>query len=46
VGLLLPGYSADLIILSENPLLDIKNTRKIRAVYHRGRLVANPAPQD
>jgi imidazolonepropionase-like amidohydrolase len=46
VGLLLPGYSADLIILSENPLMDIKNTRKIRAIYHRGRLVANPAPQD
>jgi imidazolonepropionase-like amidohydrolase len=46
VGLLLPGFSADLIILSEDPLRDIKNTRKITAIYHRGRLVPNPAPQN
>ena len=46
VGLVAPGYSADLLILAANPLVDIKNTRKITAIYHRGRLVPNPAPQD
>jgi imidazolonepropionase-like amidohydrolase len=46
VGLVAPGYSADLLILAGNPLADIKNTRKITAIYHRGRLVPNPAPQD
>jgi imidazolonepropionase-like amidohydrolase len=42
VGRLLPGYSADFIILDADPLADIQNTRKIAAVYHRGRLVPNP----
>jgi imidazolonepropionase-like amidohydrolase len=42
VGLLLPGYSADFIILDADPLADIQNTRKIAAVYHRGRLVPDP----
>jgi imidazolonepropionase-like amidohydrolase len=42
VGLLLPGYSADFIILDADPLADIQNTRKIAAVYHRGRLVPHP----
>jgi imidazolonepropionase-like amidohydrolase len=46
LGLIAPGYSADLIILAANPLTDIKNTRRIVAVYHHGRSVSNPAPQD
>jgi imidazolonepropionase-like amidohydrolase len=46
VGLLSAGFSADLIILDSNPLDDIRNTQKIVAIYHRGRLVANPAPRD
>jgi imidazolonepropionase-like amidohydrolase len=35
-GTLEPGKSADLLILDANPLDDIKNTRKISAVYLRG----------
>jgi imidazolonepropionase-like amidohydrolase len=46
LGLIAPGYSADLIILSADPLADIKNTRRIAAVYHRGRAIPNPAPQN
>jgi imidazolonepropionase-like amidohydrolase len=46
VGLISPGFSADLIILDSNPLDDIRNTRKIAAIYHRGRLVAHAAPKD
>jgi imidazolonepropionase-like amidohydrolase len=46
LGLIAPGYSADLIILTADPLTDIKNTRRIAAVYHRGHPVPNPAPQD
>ncbi|QMV17763.1 amidohydrolase family protein [Granulicella sp. 5B5] len=46
VGLISPGYSADLIVLTANPLADIRNTRRITAIYHRGKLIPNPAPQD
>jgi imidazolonepropionase-like amidohydrolase len=46
VGLISPGYSADLIILAADPLSDIRNTRKIAAIYHHGKLIPNPAPQD
>jgi len=46
VGLIAPGYSADLVLLDASPLADIRNTRKIAAIYHRGHLIANPAPQD
>ncbi|HEY6414064.1 MAG TPA: amidohydrolase family protein [Edaphobacter sp.] len=46
LGLIASGYSADLIILAADPLANIKNTRRIAAVYHHGRSVANPAPQD
>ena len=46
VGLVSAGFSADLLILDSNPLDDIRNTRKIAAIYHRGRLVPNPAPKD
>ncbi len=46
VGLISPGYSADLIVLGADPLADILNTRHITAVYHRGKLIPNPPPQD
>jgi imidazolonepropionase-like amidohydrolase len=42
-GLLAPGYRADLVILSANPLDDIRNTRTIESVYLRGRLVDREA---
>jgi len=35
-GTIEPGKSADLLVLDANPLDDIKNTRKISAVYLRG----------
>jgi imidazolonepropionase-like amidohydrolase len=35
-GVLAAGKSADLLVLDANPLDDIKNTRKISAVYLRG----------
>jgi imidazolonepropionase-like amidohydrolase len=44
VGIISPGYSADLILLTANPLADIHNTRRIAAVYHRRRLIPNPPP--
>jgi len=46
VGLVRNGYSADLIILSADPLMDVRNTRKIVAVYHHGVLVPNTPPQN
>jgi len=46
VGLIKDGYSADLIILSADPLMDVRNTRHIEAVYHHGALVPNPPPQN
>lgn len=36
LGLLAPGYIADLIILDADPLTDIRNIRKIAAVYMGG----------
>jgi imidazolonepropionase-like amidohydrolase len=38
-GTIEPGKSADLLVLDANPLDDIKNTRKISAVYLRGQAV-------
>jgi imidazolonepropionase-like amidohydrolase len=35
-GQVVPGRNADLLVLDANPLDDIKNTRKISAVYLRG----------
>lgn len=46
VGLVTPGFSADLIVLDADPLIDIRNTRKIAAVYHHGHMVEHPAPQN
>jgi len=39
MGMLAPGYSADVVILSANPLDDIRNTRTIDSVYVRGQAV-------
>ena len=36
VGMLIPGYHADFIILNDDPLKDVRNTRKIGAVYVGG----------
>lgn len=38
-GVLAQGKSADFIVLDANPLQDIRNTRKINAVYLRGKKV-------
>jgi imidazolonepropionase-like amidohydrolase len=46
VGLIAPNYAADLIILTADPLMDIHNTRRIEAVYHKGMAIPNPAPQN
>ena len=43
MGLLAPGYSADLVILSANPLDEIRNTRAIDSVYVRGQAVDRAA---
>jgi imidazolonepropionase-like amidohydrolase len=38
LGLLAPGKAADLVVLSSDPLVDIRNTRSIEQVMSRGRL--------
>lgn len=37
LGLLRSGYSADFVVLDENPLSDIRNTRSISSVYLNGK---------
>jgi imidazolonepropionase-like amidohydrolase len=39
LGMVAPGKSADFVVLEANPLDDITNTRRIAAVYLRGRQV-------
>src|SRR5919108_1113575 len=39
VGTIQPGKQADMIVLSENPLDDISNTKKIEAVINNGQLI-------
>ena len=36
------GKRADLVLLDENPLTDIKNIRKVNAVLVRGHLISKP----
>ncbi len=37
LGLIKAGYWADLVLLDEDPLSDIENTRKIQAVFKQGK---------
>ena len=39
LGTIAPGRAADLVLLDANPLVDIANTRRIRAVMASGRLL-------
>jgi imidazolonepropionase-like amidohydrolase len=39
LGLLAPGKVADLVVLSKDPLVDIRNTRTIKAIMSRGHLL-------
>jgi imidazolonepropionase-like amidohydrolase len=43
MGTLAAGKTADFVILDENPLEDIRNTRTISQVYLRGRVVDREA---
>jgi len=40
-GTIAVGKRADLVVLDANPLIDIRNTRKIVSVYHDGQNVTN-----
>jgi imidazolonepropionase-like amidohydrolase len=42
LGTIEPGKAADLVLLDQNPLEDISNTRKIRAVIANGRVFRRP----
>jgi imidazolonepropionase-like amidohydrolase len=44
-GTIVVGKRADLIVLDGDPLMDIRNTRKIVAVYHDGRAVKDLPPE-
>lgn len=35
------GYDADMIILTKNPLEDIRNTKAIDMIFHKGILINN-----
>jgi imidazolonepropionase-like amidohydrolase len=39
VGTIEPGKQADMIILSDNPVDEISNTKKIEAVINNGQLI-------
>ena len=39
LGLLAPGKAADLVVLTKDPLVDIRNTRAIQSVMIRGHLL-------
>ena len=39
LGLLRPGYKAAFVVLDENPLEDIRNTRSISSVFLNGKIV-------
>ena len=46
LGTLTPGKSADFIVLADNPLDDIRNTRSITRVYQRGNRVDRDSMRD
>jgi imidazolonepropionase-like amidohydrolase len=39
LGLLAPEKAADLVVLTKDPLIDIRNTRAIQSVMIRGQLL-------
>jgi imidazolonepropionase-like amidohydrolase len=39
VGTIEPGKQADMIVLSDNPVEEINNTKKIEAVINNGQLI-------
>ncbi|TMJ69535.1 MAG: amidohydrolase family protein, partial [Alphaproteobacteria bacterium] len=41
-GVLASGKLADLVVLDGDPSADISNSRKIHAVWHRGKQAAGP----
>jgi imidazolonepropionase-like amidohydrolase len=41
-GVLATGKLADLVVLESDPTTDIANSRKIHAVWHRGKKAAGP----
>jgi imidazolonepropionase-like amidohydrolase len=44
-GTIAAGKRADLLVLDADPLADIRNTRKIFAVYHDGRSIVDLPPE-
>jgi imidazolonepropionase-like amidohydrolase len=42
-GTIAPGNSADFVVIEADPLTDIRNTRRIAAVYLRGEQVDRAA---
>ena len=40
-GTIAVGKRADLLVLDADPVADIRNTRRIFAVYHEGRSIAD-----
>jgi imidazolonepropionase-like amidohydrolase len=40
LGLIAPGKAADLVVLTRDPLADIRNTRAIEWVISRGRMLS------
>jgi imidazolonepropionase-like amidohydrolase len=40
LGLIAPGKAADLVVLTRDPLADIRNTRSIERVFSRGRMLS------
>jgi len=43
LGIVSKGYSADLVLLKDNPLLDVRNTTHILAVIVRGKILDHAA---
>ena len=46
IGTLQPGKYADLVLMQENPLENIKNIRTLKHVLREGEIVASPTPDD